>query len=142
MQPLYHPEEKSTLVICNGEIYNHNELREKYNFKTSSSSDCEILVHVYKHYRDLYENDYGITNAANKAFDAMCNELDGVFAFTLYDKKQELLFFGRDRFGVRPAFYGYTTNNEFLFASEAKGIIPFSKKVGQFPPGFYGCIDV
>ena len=141
MQPLYHPSEKSLLVICNGEIYNHEELKEEYNFETSSNSDCEIIIHLYKNLRDLYDEELGTVKAANKAIYELCNMLDGVFAFSLYDKKNDLVFFARDRFGVRPAFYGYTNVNEFMFASEAKAMIPFSQKINQFPPGCYGSID-
>ena len=77
--------------ICNGEIYNHESLKEEFGFKTMSNSDCEIILHLYNHFGDINE-------AANR--------LDGVFAFALYDSKKDVLFVGRDPIGVRPIFMG------------------------------------
>lgn len=78
-------------LICNGEIYNHKALEKEYGFKMMSKSDCEVIMHLYKHYGDI-----------NKAAD----RLDGVFAFLLYDAKKDVLFVGRDPIGVRPMFMG------------------------------------
>ena len=71
-QPLKHPT-KDIWIICNGEIYNHEKLKLENDFETSSNSDCEIILHMYKK--------YGIRRTVEN--------LDGVFSFILYDKEKE-----------------------------------------------------
>lgn len=95
-------------LICNGEIYNHRKLKERFGFKMTSESDCEIILHLYKHF----------CGDVSKFIDL----LDGVFAFVLYDYKARRIVVARDPFGVRPLFYGLTPNNEYIFASELKAI--------------------
>ena len=107
-------------LVCNGEIYNHKELKKKYNFNTYSDSDCEIILHLYKK--------FGIEKTLTM--------LDGVFAFTLYDGSTDILYAARDPFGVRPAFFGQTDiNGEILFASEAKAISDLCHTIIPMPPG-------
>lgn len=79
-------------VQANGEIYNSFQLAEKYGFKFSSTSDCEIIPFLYKYFDGDIEK--------------VCHALDGVFVFTLYDKSKDILFAGRDPIGVRPLFIG------------------------------------
>lgn len=114
MQPLYN-EDKSIVVICNGEIFNYIELRKElkqkgHMFKTST--DIEVLVHLYE--------EYGIN---------FLNLLNGQFAFALYDKNRKLLFCTRDHLGIIPFFYTFV-NNTFIFGSEIKAILehPFVKR--------------
>lgn len=97
-------------VICfNGEIYNYLELRDKlkryYQFKTTS--DTEVILAAYQ-----------------KWGPDCVNHLRGMFAFAIWNEKQNLLFCARDRFGIKP-FYYTLINNEFIFASEPKAILPF-----------------
>ena len=73
MQPMWSTD-ASAMLVCNGEIYNHLELREKYSFITHSESDCEIILHMY--------DKFGIKRTLQ--------ELDGVFAFVLFDLKTDL----------------------------------------------------
>ncbi|MFP4162759.1 MAG: asparagine synthase (glutamine-hydrolyzing) [Chitinispirillaceae bacterium] len=92
------------VVVFNGEIYNHVELRKKLQsrghlFRTSHS-DTEILIHGY---REWGEN--------------LSEQLNGMWSFAVYDRKRNTLFLSRDRFGQKPLFY--TSNNDvFAFASE------------------------
>ena len=69
-QPLFHPQDNNLVVICNGEIYNYKELVKENGFKLNSSSDCEVILHMYKK--------YGIEKTIKS--------LDGVFAFVLIDR--------------------------------------------------------
>ena len=130
-QPLYHPNNRELVLICNGEIYNCQKLVKDNGFQTYSNSDCEVILHLYEK--------YGIRDTINM--------LDGVFAFILYDVKQQKIYAGRDPFGVRPLFIGYTEQDnpdsndlvkkEILFCSELKGISDISNKVEVFKPGTY-----
>jgi asparagine synthase (glutamine-hydrolysing) len=119
-QPIVSDDDNITL-ICNGEIYNHKALEEKYKFNRSlySHSDCEIIIHMYKK--------FGIKRTIR--------ELDGVFAFVLHDKEKDIIYTGRDPFGIRPLFMGFTTTGELFFASELKGIPSDCLNIKQFPPG-------
>jgi asparagine synthase (glutamine-hydrolysing) len=111
------------VLICNGEIYNHRELKERFGFETKSESDCEIILHLYKHY-----------NGETQEFIDM---LDGVFAFILYDQVYQRIIVARDPFGIRPLFYGNNISNEYFFASELKAINDHTVDVEQIPPGTY-----
>ena len=106
-QPLFN-EDRTISVICNGEIYNYRELRSQllqhgHSFRTGS--DCEVLVHLWE---DLGSN--------------MVDELRGMFAFVLYDRRQGTVFGARDRFGQKPLYY-HEGRKSFSFASEIKGLL-------------------
>jgi asparagine synthase (glutamine-hydrolysing) len=106
-QPMWTPDEQLG-VIFNGEIYNHLELRQQlekagHHFSTHHS-DTEVLLHGYRAWgKDLP------------------NQLNGMWAFVLYDRHQNILFGSRDRFGKKPFFYTYQSGN-FIFASELKAV--------------------
>jgi asparagine synthase (glutamine-hydrolysing) len=107
MQPIYN-EDRSILLICNGEIYNYKELNAVLKAKKHiirTGSDCECLVHLYEEY----------------GMDFM-NMLNGQFAFFIYDKKKKLAMGARDHVGIAPLYYTIT-DGFFLFASEIKAIL-------------------
>ena len=112
-------------LVCNGEIYNHEVLKRKYGIETKSDSDCEVIYHLYKI--------LGIQRA--------CEELDGVFAFIIYDNGRILL--GRDVIGVRPMFWVRDRNGIVAVASEVKALKKFGNmdggqyRIEQFPPHSY-----
>ena len=108
-------------LICNGEIYNHNFLKEKYNIKTKSNSDCEVILYMFE----------------KLGFEETCRQLDGVFSLIIYNDNTKKLYVGRDPFGVRPLFIGYNNLEEIFFSSEMKSIQDFCIYVKQFKPGFY-----
>ena len=112
-------------LICNGEIYNHKELQQENEFQTKSNSDCEIIIHMYEK--------YGIEKTIKN--------LDGVFAFVLYDKSKNKTFIGRDPYGVRPLFLGKTPNNELLICSEVKPISNLCSQIKKFPIGSFGELE-
>lgn len=111
-------EMESCILVCNGEIYNHKELIEEYELNVTSSSDCEVIIHLYKM--------FGISKTINL--------LDGVFAFVLYDVNEKTLMVSRDFFGVRPLFISHTDQTLEL-CSELKMSSMDKKKCIQFSPG-------
>lgn len=113
-QPIFN-EDKSLVVVFNGEIYNFRELRlelQSKNHKFYTNSDTEVLVHLYEEYK---EN--------------MCFKLNGMFAFAIYNKNDNSVYIARDRIGIKPLYYYYDKKN-FAFASELKAFLklPFFKK--------------
>ena len=110
--------ENQCYLICNGEIYNHNQLITEHNLITNSNSDCEVIIHLYLK--------YGIEKTIQL--------LDGVFAFILYDQDSETIYAGRDPIGVRSLYYSYT-NEQLALSSELKSI-PYNN-TQFFPPGYY-----
>ncbi len=111
------------IIICNGEVYNYEALKEQYKsaHKFKSESDCEVLVPMY--------NDLGMKK--------LCQNLDAEFAVVIWDNVKKKLLAGRDPIGIRPLFYGYSSENKIMFASEIKVLTPFCKKVDFFPPGHF-----
>jgi asparagine synthase (glutamine-hydrolysing) len=110
-QPIYN-EDKSIVVVFNGEIYNFQTFKDEliqkgHTFYTSS--DTEIIVHCYE--------EYGLT---------FLKDLNGIFAFALYDLKQHKLILVRDHFGIKPLHY-WSKNNSLVFASEQKAILLYDK---------------
>lgn len=101
-QPFSKPNDPSVLVY-NGEIYNYKDLARKYNLELDTTSDTEVLFNLIN----------------NPDFDY--KELNGIFAFGFYDKKNNTFQLFRDRLGVKPLYY-YENNDFFIFSSEAKVI--------------------
>lgn len=107
-QPIFN-EEKSIVLIFNGEIYNFIELKrelEGFGHKFRTNTDTEVIVHSYEQY----------------GFPGLISKFRGMFAFALYDMKKRRVFIARDRFGVKPLYY-LSQNGRFYFASEIKAII-------------------
>jgi asparagine synthase (glutamine-hydrolysing) len=99
-------------VTFNGEIYNYLELRselEKDGVRFRTKSDTEVLIYLYKKYRQ-----------------EMIQFLRGMFAFAIWDETERTLFLARDRIGVKPLYYA-DRNGSFMFASEIKGILASGK---------------
>ena len=125
-QPLYSQDKKHILAV-NGEIYNHKELRaryeDKYQFQTDS--DCEVILALYQEMgADLLE------------------ELNGIFAFVLYDEEKDEYLVGRDHIGIIPLYQGYDAHGNYYVASEMKALVPVCKTISEFPPGsFYSSKD-
>ena len=112
----------SSYVVCNGEIYGFEKIREelsdRYTFE--SDSDCEILLPLYKEYgTDMF---------------AM---LDAEFALILYDGEKGEYIAARDPIGIRPLYYGYDEKGVILFASEGKNLVGLTDRIMPFPPGHY-----
>ena len=120
-QPIY-SDDNNKIIAVNGEIYNHLKLRDKYgsdyNFKTNS--DCEIILALYK----------------KKGYDFL-NELNGIFAFALYDSENDNFFIARDHMGIIPLYIGWDTKGTLYVASELKSLEGICPKIELFPPGHY-----
>lgn len=120
-QPLLN-EEETLVLAANGEIYNHLELRKqfkgKYNFRTDS--DCEIILALYQ----------------EKGVDFV-DDLNGIFAFAIYDNKKDEYFIARDHMGIIPLYMGWDINGTFYVASELKALEGICSKIELFPPGHY-----
>ena len=119
MQPF---ELDGSYVVCNGEIYGYEKLKEslsaKYTFK--SGSDCELLLPMYREYgTDMF---------------AM---LDAEYALVIYDAETKSYIAARDPIGIRPLYYGYSKSGAIVFASEAKNLTAMCDKIMPFPPGHY-----
>lgn len=120
-QPLF-SEDKKLVLAANGEIYNHRALRKqfegKYNFQTES--DCEVILALYK------EKGTGFID-----------EMNGIFAFALYDADKDEYFIARDHMGIIPLYMGWDENGTFYVASELKALEGVCTKIELFPPGHF-----
>ncbi|MEI7421442.1 MAG: asparagine synthase B [Prolixibacteraceae bacterium] len=120
-QPLYSVD-KNLVLGVNGEIYNHRELRNplesKYQFQTQS--DCEVILALYQ--------EKGIN---------FLEDLNGIFAFALYDQKNDCYLIARDHIGIIPLYMGWDADGRFYVASELKALEGYCKKIEEFLPGHY-----
>ena len=118
-QPLFTSDKKQVLAV-NGEIYNHQDIRRKYadKYQFMTGSDCEVILALYR--------DKG---------DKFLNELDGIFAFALYDVEQDEYLIARDPIGVIPLYYGYDKEGRLYVASELKALEGQCDEYKVFPPG-------
>ncbi len=108
-QPMFN-EEKTIAIIFNGEIYNYVELKEelqKLGCKFRTNSDTEVIIRAYE--------TWGVDCQ---------NKFNGMWAFALWDEKENQLFISRDRMGEKPLFYT-TYENTFVFGSEIKSITAY-----------------
>ena len=126
-QPLI-SDDQTIILAANGEIYNHKEIREsfkgKYNFRTGS--DCEVIIPLYK---ECLQN--------GKDFTAMIEKLSGIFAFALYDSKNDTYLIARDEIGVIPLYQGWDKNGHYYVASELKALEGECISIEEFPNGSY-----
>ena len=120
-QPLYNPDRTHVLAV-NGEIYNHKELEKALtvDFQFQTGSDCEVILAKYK-----------------EKGPAFLDEINGIFAFILYDAVEDSYLIGRDHMGIIPLYMGYDERGNFYVASEMKALTPVCKSVQEFPPGHY-----
>ena len=110
-QPLFN-EDGSVVVVFNGEIYNYQSLipeLQTLGHVFSTKSDTEVIVHAWE------------------AWGADCvKRFRGMFAFVLWDRKQQTVFMARDRLGVKPLYYAHLDDGTFLFGSELKSLLAYS----------------
>ncbi|MDG1246916.1 MAG: asparagine synthase B [Flavobacteriaceae bacterium] len=110
------------VIAVNGEIYNHKNLKKtftsSYNFRTES--DCEVILALYE----------------NKGVDFL-NNLNGIFAFALYDSSKDRYLIARDHMGIIPLYMGWDDDNIFYVSSELKSLEGVCGKIELFPPGHY-----
>jgi len=106
-QPIYN-EKKDKVIVFNGEVYNYQEIKDdllKKKHIFSTNTDTEVILHGYEEYGDK-----------------ILNKLRGMFAFIIYDIKENIIFGARDFYGIKPLYY-YQTEDEFMFGSEIKSFL-------------------
>lgn len=120
-QPLYSPDRRQVLAV-NGEIYNHRDLRARYagKYAFQTGSDCEVILALYK----------------DKGIDFL-EELNGIFAFALYDEEKDDFLIARDPIGVIPLYIGKDKEGRIYFGSELKALEGFCDEYEPFLPGHY-----
>ncbi|MCS2597272.1 asparagine synthase B [Bacteroides fragilis] len=120
-QPLYSPDRKLVLAV-NGEIYNHRDIRTRYagRYEFQTGSDCEVILALYR--------DKGIH---------FLEELNGIFAFALYDEEKDEYLIARDPIGVIPLYIGKDSEGHIYFGSELKALEGFCDEYEPFLPGHY-----
>ena len=120
-QPLFSPDRQQILAV-NGEIYNHKQLRStiRGNYPFQTQSDCEVILALYR----------------QKGIDFL-EDLNGIFAFALYDEEKEDFLIARDPIGVIPLYIGYDTDGKVYCASELKALEGFCERYEPFLPGHY-----
>jgi len=120
-QPLFSPDRQVVLAV-NGEIYNHRNLRERYaaQFEFQTESDCEVILALYQ-----------------EKGPAFLEDLNGIFAFALYDQAQDRYLIGRDHMGIIPLYQGWDQAGRYYIASELKALEGVCTKIEEFPPGSF-----
>ncbi|MDR2358271.1 MAG: asparagine synthase B [Prevotellaceae bacterium] len=120
-QPLYSKDGKLALAV-NGEIYNHREIRRRmagqYEFLTQS--DCEVILALYREKGPRFLED-----------------LNGIFAFALYDIEKNIYMIARDHIGIVPLYQGWDAAGTYYIASELKALEGYCAKIEEFLPGQY-----
>lgn len=118
MQPFN--DDDGNCVICNGEIYNYRNLANKYHINLSTSCDCEILLPLFR------------INGFKKM---ISTDLDAEFSMVIFSSKENSIYASRDRYGVRPLYYGYNERKKIIgIASELKALHPIMDFVEQLKP--------
>ncbi|GLT81728.1 hypothetical protein SLE2022_001630 [Rubroshorea leprosula] len=117
-QPLFN-EDKTIAVTVNGEIYNHEELRQRLtNHKFRTGSDCDVIAHLYEEYGENF-----------------IDMLDGVFSFVLLDTRDNSFIAARDAIGVTSLYIGWGLDGSVWISSELKGLNDDCEHFETFPPG-------
>lgn len=120
-QPLYSKDKKLILGV-NGEIYNHMEIRNRTQdtYEYLTKSDCEVILALYR--------EKGIN---------FLDDMNGIFAFCLYDVENDAYLIARDHIGIIPLYMGWDSSGNFYVASELKALEGFCKTIQEFPPAHY-----
>ena len=131
-QPLYSPDCKQVLAV-NGEIYNHQEIRRRYagQYDFQTGSDCEVILALYKGWRQQLSSPRG------EGLGAFLEDLNGIFAFALYDEERDEFLIARDPIGVIPLYIGYDADGTVYVASELKALEGQCEHYEPFLPGHY-----
>jgi len=120
-QPLISESGKQALAV-NGEIYNHQEIRQQLakSYAFNTESDCEVILPLYLEHGTEF-----------------LDRLRGMFAFVLYDEEADRWMMARDPIGIIPLYYGHDAHGQVFVASEMKALMDVCNQVHEFPPGHY-----
>lgn len=120
-QPLLSPDGRQMLAV-NGEIYNHRPLRQRFeaDYAFATHSDCEVILPLYR----MHGADF-------------LDQLEGMFAFVLWDAECARYLVARDPIGIIPLYWGHDAHGNLFVASELKALAPVCRDAREFPPGHY-----
>lgn len=119
-QPLFSSDGKVVLAV-NGEIYNHRQLRQQFtHYQFLTESDCEIILALYQEQGNTF-----------------LDQLNGIFAFALYDQRDGSYLIARDHMGIIPLYMGWDPKGQFYVSSELKALEGVCNNIREFPPGHY-----
>ncbi len=120
-QPLYSKDRKLILGV-NGEIYNHRDIRKRYEgeYEFLTGSDCEVILALYRDKKEKF-----------------LDEMNGIFAFALYDEENDAYLIARDHIGIIPLYMGWDGYGNFYVGSELKALEGYCNKIQEFPPAHY-----
>ena len=120
-QPLFSRDRKLILAV-NGEIYNHMKIRKEYEerYEFLTRSDCEVILPLFR-----------------EKGPAFLDELNGIFAFALYDEETGHYLIARDHIGIIPLYMGWDIYGNFYVASELKALEGTCSRIEEFPPAHY-----
>lgn len=120
-QPLF-SKDGNLILAVNGEIYNHQDIRNTLNdsYEFLTHSDCEVILALYR----------------QKGVDFL-EDMNGIFAFALYDKEKDCYLIARDHIGIIPLYIGWDQHGNFYVASELKALEGVCNKIQEFLPGHY-----
>ena len=140
-QPLFAPDKKQVLAV-NGEIYNHQNIRARFadTYQFQTGSDCEVILSLYREMRadtDFATLIYQGEDAVHSRICQMLEQLNGIFAFALYDVERDEFLIARDPIGVIPLYIGYDKDGKVMVASELKALEGQCDHYEPFLPGHY-----
>ena len=120
-QPLLSADGRQVLAV-NGEIYNHRSLRQRFeaDYAFTTHSDCEVILPLY------------LAHGAG-----FLEQLEGMFAFVLWDAERHRYLIARDPIGIVPLYLGHDAHGNLFVASELKALAPVCRDAREFPPGHY-----
>ena len=140
-QPLFAPDKKQVLAV-NGEIYNHQDIRARFadSYSYQTGSDCEVILSLYREMRE--DTDFSTLifqgeDAVHERICKMLEQLNGIFAFALYDVEKDEFLIARDPIGVIPLYIGYDKDGKVMVASELKALEGQCDHYEPFLPGHY-----
>lgn len=110
------------ILAINGEIYNHQAVRQQLNsrYEFQTDADCEVILALYQ-----------------EKGAAIFDDLQGMFAFILYDVNKDAYLIGRDHLGIIPLYMGSDEHGNRFIASEMKALVPVCSAIQEFPAGSY-----
>ncbi len=140
-QPLFSPDKKQVLAV-NGEIYNHQNIRARFagKYQYQTGSDCEVVLSLYREMRedtDFSSLIYKDEDAVHARIVKMLEQLNGIFAFALYDAERDEFLIARDPIGVIPLYIGFDKDGKVFVASELKALEGQCDHYEPFLPGHY-----
>jgi asparagine synthase (glutamine-hydrolysing) len=124
-QPILSETGRQALAV-NGEIYNHQAIREYFDgrYKFRTESDCEVILPLWlEHGADDLQS--------------MFDRLSGMYAFCLYDEERDSWLIARDPIGIMPLYFGHDEQGQLFVASEMKALMDVCVEVQEFPQGHY-----